>query len=272
MIPLDLEHLRKILERDPIKLQKFWAVLAPREIIIHSAELPEFRLLTQDKLSLFCKMCDIKLYKPGEIVDISNGGVILRGRLHKTAKRNITIDSNNGALLTDRKDDSDKKMLEEGDFTSDKRMTEGMKAQKNFLKKKQTLKNLGNLAKENGIAVGDDANDDTIESIKFIVPNPQAKDYIASGFQTVVILHFNQALLATRILRGQLSGEAVLNAWADHRRKRQDEAYLLDKMHDGFQNMFSGNNQFNPRGTLQAKRANNRLQLAASEIEEIDDP
>lgn len=80
------------------------------------------------------------------------------------------------------------------------------------------MRALGQLAKDNGVT-GFDAADETINAVEFIIPNPQASDYIASGIHQVVVMHFNSTLLATKILRGELSGEAVLNAWADSRRK-----------------------------------------------------
>ena len=88
------------------------------------------------------------------------------------------------------------------------------------------MRDLGKLAKENGVK-GTDSADDVIQSVEFIIPNPQATYYIASGINQVVVMHFNSTLLATKILRGELSGEAVLNAWADSRRKQQIDDYHI---------------------------------------------
>mmetsp|Transcript_29366 Transcript_29366/g.44333 ORF Transcript_29366/g.44333 Transcript_29366/m.44333 type:complete len:104 (+) Transcript_29366:3116-3427(+) len=60
--PLDLNHLKYILERDQSKLEKLWSILAHRLIIINHEKLQRFYSLTQDRIREFCKVCDIKIY------------------------------------------------------------------------------------------------------------------------------------------------------------------------------------------------------------------
>lgn len=65
-------------------------------------------------------MCDIKLYNPGEVVDISNGGVILKGKLHKTSAKNLLEDTagkdkSGTKFTTDEKNGSGGKLHEEHD-------------------------------------------------------------------------------------------------------------------------------------------------------------
>ena len=81
MIPLKLDYLRNILAKDFSRLKSFWPLVAYRIITINEDKLGEFKMLTQDRLKQFCKMCSVKLYKPGSVVNIKNGGVVLRGCL-----------------------------------------------------------------------------------------------------------------------------------------------------------------------------------------------
>lgn len=87
---LSLDKLRGILLKDLkgdcTKMTKFWQKLAPRMIIIQIEQLPHFASLTQDKVQLFCKMCQIQIYKPGEDIDVRQGGVLLRGSITRLSK------------------------------------------------------------------------------------------------------------------------------------------------------------------------------------------
>jgi hypothetical protein len=78
---LDLEHLRSVLQKDPNKKLKLWTILASRLIILHHSELSQFAHFTQDKIKAFCKMCEIRIYQPGEIVEVGYGGVLLHGSI-----------------------------------------------------------------------------------------------------------------------------------------------------------------------------------------------
>lgn len=75
-------------------------------------------------------MCDIKLYNPGEVVDISNGGVIFKGKLHKTSSKNLLEDKAAAKFTSNNKDDSARRLYEDDPSNSAQRMTEGMKIQK----------------------------------------------------------------------------------------------------------------------------------------------
>jgi hypothetical protein len=80
--PLDLNHLKHILNRDKGKLTKLWEVLSFRMIIIslHKNDyLKQFHLLSQDKIKMFCKLCNIGIYKSTDVFDLQSGGVLLRG-------------------------------------------------------------------------------------------------------------------------------------------------------------------------------------------------
>ena len=81
MATLDLKYLKYLLEKDFSRLEKLWAILAHRMIIINHEHLKRFTILTQDRLREFCKVCMVRVYKPGEVVDVSGGGVIFRGML-----------------------------------------------------------------------------------------------------------------------------------------------------------------------------------------------
>lgn len=78
---LNVDYLKYIISQDSDKLQKLWENLVWRLIIIHQEDLKMFASLHQDKVKLFCKICKVKLYKPGELIDMSSGGVLFRGSL-----------------------------------------------------------------------------------------------------------------------------------------------------------------------------------------------
>jgi len=35
--------------------------------------------LSQEKIKMFCKLCHVGIYKPGDIINLQSGGVLLRG-------------------------------------------------------------------------------------------------------------------------------------------------------------------------------------------------
>ena len=80
-------------------------------------------------------MCDIKLYNPGDVVDISNGGVIFKGKLARTSSKNLLSEKEEPKYTSSNKDDSARGLNELQDLSA-QRMTEGMKVQKTALKKK----------------------------------------------------------------------------------------------------------------------------------------
>lgn len=56
--------------------------MAYRFIVLNPDKLKVFLPLTQEKIKfLISKICDLKIYKPGEELDISNGGVLYYGNL-----------------------------------------------------------------------------------------------------------------------------------------------------------------------------------------------
>jgi hypothetical protein len=77
----DMAYLKLILSKDLSKLHKLWTLLAYRMVIINYAKLKQFASLTQDKVKMFCKMNEIRIYMPGDIIDLKNGGILLRGGL-----------------------------------------------------------------------------------------------------------------------------------------------------------------------------------------------
>lgn len=80
--PLDLEYLRNILKNDQEKMLKLWQLVAYRMIVLNPHKLQQFQPLTQEKVKLFCRMCTIQIYQPGDKVDVGKGGVLFRGALY----------------------------------------------------------------------------------------------------------------------------------------------------------------------------------------------
>lgn len=64
-------------------MKKLWEILAYRMIILNHQDLSMFKSLTQEKVKIFTKMCNIQIYKPGDPVDMKSGGVIFRGGLSR---------------------------------------------------------------------------------------------------------------------------------------------------------------------------------------------
>ena len=60
-------------------MQKFWEHLSYRMIIIHHENLGQIDKMKKEKIKNLCKMCDHRIYKDGEQIDISSGGIMLRG-------------------------------------------------------------------------------------------------------------------------------------------------------------------------------------------------
>lgn len=77
--PIDLAYLKEILNKDITKLTKLWEVMAHRLVILNFEKLLQFKHLNNEKIKKFCKLCNIKIYQPGDVIDVQGGGVLLRG-------------------------------------------------------------------------------------------------------------------------------------------------------------------------------------------------
>lgn len=59
-------------------------------MIIASDKFMVFKPLTPEKVKQIAKICEVKIYYPESIVDVSNGGCLMRGglsKLNKTEKK-----------------------------------------------------------------------------------------------------------------------------------------------------------------------------------------
>lgn len=83
---LNTDYLKYVLSQSQEKTEKLWTQLAWRMIILYKDQLKFFTGLSQEKLKLFCRMCEIKLYKPGQKVNLTFGGILFRGSLSKHKK------------------------------------------------------------------------------------------------------------------------------------------------------------------------------------------
>lgn len=81
VVTLDVSRLRKSLETDLEKTRRLWSLLAPRVIALSPDDLPIFQQLVYDELLAFCRICSLQMYTDGQVVDLSKGGVLVRGRL-----------------------------------------------------------------------------------------------------------------------------------------------------------------------------------------------
>jgi hypothetical protein len=78
---LNLDSLKSKLVKDKSKLLNLWRAIAHRMIVFNHDKLPMFMTLPRDKIVMFTKMCDFKMYTPGELVNLSSGAVIFRGKV-----------------------------------------------------------------------------------------------------------------------------------------------------------------------------------------------
>lgn len=76
---LDLSYLKHILLHDHQKLLSLWKIIAHRLISLNDEKLPQFHLLTRDRIQQFCKMSVFKMYKSGEPVNLNDGAIVFRG-------------------------------------------------------------------------------------------------------------------------------------------------------------------------------------------------
>lgn len=64
VVPLDLRYLKEILEDSEEKMLKYWQIIAHRLIVLNPDHLKVFLPLTNEKIKLLVKICQISIYKP----------------------------------------------------------------------------------------------------------------------------------------------------------------------------------------------------------------
>lgn len=86
VIPIDATHLKYILQKDQGKLLKLWKHLAHRYMIIHYESYSVFTQLNDYQVKNLAKISEVQIYQPGDHIDVTNGGILLRGGLSKLDK------------------------------------------------------------------------------------------------------------------------------------------------------------------------------------------
>jgi len=71
-------------------------------MIIASDKYTVFKPLTPEKVKQVAKICEVKIYQPESIVDVSNGGCLMRGGLSKLNKSEKKL-TNRATLLEEEK-------------------------------------------------------------------------------------------------------------------------------------------------------------------------
>lgn len=103
VVPLDLRYLKEILEDSEEKMLKYWQIIAHRLIVLNPDHLKVFLPLTNEKIKLLVKICQISIYKPYQEVDMKSGGILFRGALdyeHEDTKLGLTKQQNSKHFLT----------------------------------------------------------------------------------------------------------------------------------------------------------------------------
>ena len=65
--------------------------MANRMIILNPQKLSMFKALTVEKIRLFCKMNQIKIYRSGDTVDLKTGGIVFKGTLEAKEKKILNL-------------------------------------------------------------------------------------------------------------------------------------------------------------------------------------
>jgi len=55
--------------------------MSSRMIVLNPEKLTQFKALTVEKIRLFCKMCEVKIYRSGDTVDLKAGGILFKSNL-----------------------------------------------------------------------------------------------------------------------------------------------------------------------------------------------
>uniref|UniRef100_A0A7S3CTS7 Cyclic nucleotide-binding domain-containing protein n=1 Tax=Strombidium rassoulzadegani TaxID=1082188 RepID=A0A7S3CTS7_9SPIT len=176
---LELDHLKHLLLEDDEKMLKLWKVISHRLIVINHEKLPQFSHLRREKIQQVCKMCDFRIYKPGDVVDLATGGVILRGGVaplnedvNEMEKKLNTVDRNAPVNVSH---------------------SVSYQASQKVIQKRNTLREMGEMAKKMGLAQNHRVHIGE-SSVKFVNPDPRYKSFVAKSEDYVIIMHFSEIL------------------------------------------------------------------------------
>lgn len=137
-------------------------------------------MLTHDKVAAVANVSDTKLYQPGDHIDVSNGGILLRGGLSKIDKVEKKL--------------TKKAQLEEtgGQITKSpsalNKSTLSAQMQTKVIEKKKQIADLGAAAKNMGLI--QDADEGDLNGYQYIRPTEKQKSMVARSADYVVFMHF----------------------------------------------------------------------------------
>ena len=224
VIQLDTKLLKSEIEKDDVKIIKLFEIMSNRMIILNPQKLFMFRALTVEKIRLFCKMCQVKIYRNGEEIDVKNGGIILKGTLELKEKKIMNMLSGlknafgkgkNTSIMTPSKlaeaaglslspENKDEKKEPK------KQTTESLAATKKQLEKQKQLKSLGEFFKKT-IEVEHHEQQNKKKAVSFIYPDDKSNGYVAICEDYVIVMHFNESLKGRIIDDGQILDENELD-------------------------------------------------------------
>ena len=108
-------------------MQKFWEHLSYRMIIIHHENLGQIDKMKKEKIKNLCKMCDHRIYKDGEQIDISTGGIMLRGGIKAIGAQHNGEDFDIVHEMNTNRDSKDTKFQTMGMSKTDSALSESKK-------------------------------------------------------------------------------------------------------------------------------------------------
>lgn len=253
VVPLDLEYLKFVLTKDRHKLVKLWHILAYRLIVIHQSKLKQLQHFTQDKIKIFCKMCEIKVYDPGETIHLSSGGILFRGGLQEL---NDQLEPPTpGVPKEDRKlailapvVSPEVQSLKINELKPNDAMNASKQYQRDHvLQKRKSMRVLGSQAKELGLLTPRGGAKSQLRGIMFFGPSDQERDYLAQSSDYTVIMHFNEAI-KQKILERGMTPEGIDQAF-------QDFQFNNFKQKNMIKNFNFQQEDANPRLTIGAKKS-----------------
>lgn len=79
LVEIEIEPMREMIERDPVKLVTFWKIVLPRVIKLMPKIFPKLSVWNRELLIQFVNSCEMEYYKTGDTISVANGAIIAAG-------------------------------------------------------------------------------------------------------------------------------------------------------------------------------------------------
>lgn len=119
----------------------------------------------------------MKIYKPGDLIDVQSGCVLFRGGMTELDKNIAEVQ---------------KTLMSNTDYDTNLEINTDRLGSKKYIVKQQNLKDLGSFAKDLGLKKNLEVAE--IKGINFIKPNFNGKCMVGKSKDYVCVMHFNKDL------------------------------------------------------------------------------